>query len=582
MLEKIYSAINEKNFDYAEELLLHYETESKKGAIYWNLMGYMNCIKGDITKASNCYVNAIKANAYNFISIQKIIEIGELAGVNTTEFRNLFQENALLIEKDIFLYISKLTMLECNDENINSMKSLCPFKVEDLVLCNDANLITSSTCDEILNIPSFDEFPLNNKKVLVIFDSNYMRNIELLAKKNLDSCYVLVNLDGNKSEFVFIDNRIMKELKAGKRKQTITMHMLNNSDSNVYALRKYIPTKYKDKYVINMLYDSQYYELDNIVKMPLVSSVYVSGHGTFSVQPYPELVFNFEVGHGSVSFKACGLMNPDVWYASPKHYKNLDKLCVTSMLDMIEMASFCGLSRDKYIITGAPRTDTLIFSDGRQNLERLIGKSITGKKVIFNLPTFHHHEKTGRLEGDKELTGFIKMKDFDYKEFDEFLQREGYICITKVHYLDENTMANKNLIYNTRNMYAFSNKDLELLNLDFYELLNSTDVLITDYSSVYGDFLFMDKPTVFLNCDIEDYRKNRGLILEPYDFWTAGAKVDNQIDLEVELKNAIELDMYKDKRSGLRQVYHAYLDGKATERAWDYINEYLENNKEIL
>lgn len=44
--------------------------------------------------------------------------------------------------------------------------------------------------------------------------------------------------------------------------------------------------------------------------------------------------------------------------------------------------------------------------------------------------------------------------------------------------------------------------------MDLYEILPHTDLLITDYSSVYFDYLLLDKPIVFTPTDLGEYSKN--------------------------------------------------------------------------
>lgn len=122
------------------------------------------------------------------------------------------------------------------------------------------------------------------------------------------------------------------------------------------------------------------------------------------------------------------------------------------------------------------------------------------------------------------------------------------------------------------------NDDLDKAGLDLYEILNCGDLLITDCSSIYGDFLFMNKPIVFINADIEKYREERGISLEPYDFWTAGPKVKAQDGLEIEiLKSLEEEDYYRQKREELRDVFYKYKDGNSSLRVWDYIDSVLDN-----
>ena len=55
-----------------------------------------------------------------------------------------------------------------------------------------------------------------------------------------------------------------------------------------------------------------------------------------------------------------------------------------------------------------------------------------------------------------------------------------------------------------------------------YDFLNVVDVLITDYSSIYFDYLLLNRPIIFHMPDLEEYQKKRGFILDPLDEWTPG------------------------------------------------------------
>ena len=46
--------------------------------------------------------------------------------------------------------------------------------------------------------------------------------------------------------------------------------------------------------------------------------------------------------------------------------------------------------------------------------------------------------------------------------------------------------------------------------MEFYETLNAADLLITDYSSVYFDYLLLDRPLIFVPVDLEEYIETRG------------------------------------------------------------------------
>jgi CDP-glycerol glycerophosphotransferase (TagB/SpsB family) len=327
---------------------------------------------------------------------------------------------------------------------------------------------------------------------------------------------------------------------------------------------------------LNIINGKDVVDIENIIKVPIISSVTVSGFNTFV--NYPKFTYNIDVGHGSVILKNCGIMDKKYkdFAFTPKEYENIDKVFISSDMNMLIQSAFSAIPEDKYEITGNPRTDTLMLSNGRQNLEKLLNKNLENKKIIFNMPTFHIHENSGIINGEK-FDDAIKINGFDYVKFNKFLKNNNAICISKVHHAEERLITNSMESLNLENLLFVSNKDLEEKNLDLYEVLNCADILITDYSSIYGDFLFMNKPCIFVNTDIDKYREERGISLEPYDFWTAGPKVKTQEKLQIEIVNYINnKDCFKQKREELRDVFYKYKDDKSSLRVWNYIDKVLD------
>jgi len=128
---------------------------------------------------------------------------------------------------------------------------------------------------------------------------------------------------------------------------------------------------------------------------------------------------------------------------NPQIFEKVDVVCVASELHMIANSAFYAIPENKYRITGLPRTDTLFFTNGKANLEKLLGISLKGKRVIFNMPTFHVFEQTGRIEGRAGLNDSFKIHNFDYNEFNNFLKQHNLICVSKVHHGEEATVYTK-------------------------------------------------------------------------------------------------------------------------------------------
>lgn len=413
--------------------------------------------------------------------------------------------------------------------------------------------------------------------VIVPYDMNYVKQVRNLAENKILECYVAVLFNGA-LKLVHIDNALMGRVRERKYNKTITFNKFNAADSNIHALLEYMPDEYRSKYEFNVIYGKDVWDINNIVKVPLMSNVTVSGFATF-LYNYPKLTYNIEVGHGGLQLKACGNMDKKQKNSGgdPSIFAKADCVCVASHLNMMVFSAFYAIPEDKYEITGLPRNDVMVTVNGKANLERLLGICLEGKKVVFNMPTFHIVDSTQRIEGASNFNDSFKLSPFDYDEFDRFLADNNSICVSKVHHGEELsvTKKTKDRVYN--NLFFITNADLEERGLDLYEILGAGDVLITDYSTVYNDFMFMDKPIVFLNADIEEYREQRGLALEPYDFWTAGPKVQTQADLQEELRKCLfNKDYYHDQRERLRPIFFKYSDTQSIQRTWRVIEKAVE------
>ena len=55
-----------------------------------------------------------------------------------------------------------------------------------------------------------------------------------------------------------------------------------------------------------------------------------------------------------------------------------------------------------------------------------------------------------------------------------------------------------------------------------YQLVGSTDLLISDVSSVVIDYLLLDQPILCVSTDFEAYKKNRGFYFEAIEEWLPG------------------------------------------------------------
>lgn len=222
----------------------------------------------------------------------------------------------------------------------------------------------------------------------------------------------------------------------------------------------------------------------------------------------------------------------------------------------------------------------MLKCDKTNILSHIINQENSENKNIFYIPTFKSGYN-GRLEGKDRNSNPFGIDEFDMKLLSKFLIENKFNLIVKLHPFEEQLYKVRFEKLNLKNIYFLSNDFLEKSNLDLYNCLNESDLLITDYSSVYFDYLVTYKPILFINVDEEMYKKERGFLLEPYEFWTPGPKVKTQGDLFKEILNLINDESYYMKeRLNLLNIIHKYNDGSSSKRVWGFITEnYLSRGK---
>ena len=106
-----------------------------------------------------------------------------------------------------------------------------------------------------------------------------------------------------------------------------------------------------------------------------------------------------------------------------------------------------------------------------------------------------------------------------------------------------------------------------------YSLVREADALITDYSSVYFDYLLLDRPIAFVLEDLGSYRGNRGFVVErPLDYMP-GEKIYQKEELFSFLLQVEEgEDGYRQARAQIRDQVNYYQDGKNCERLLQLIH----------
>lgn len=201
---------------------------------------------------------------------------------------------------------------------------------------------------------------------------------------------------------------------------------------------------------------------------------------------------------------------------------------------------------------GYPRNDYLINyrQEDIRSIKSRLGIS-EDKKVILYAPTWrdNQHEKG---------FGYVYESPIDFNHFKDIFE-DDYVILFRAHYF-------------IASHFDFSEFDGFVIDVSLYSDINDlyivSDILITDYSSVFFDFGILKRPIIFYMYDFDYYANDlRGFYLLVDDL--PGPVVKTQSELETSLK---ELSAWAESIEYIKQYEQftnrfTYLDdGHATER----------------
>lgn len=173
-----------------------------------------------------------------------------------------------------------------------------------------------------------------------------------------------------------------------------------------------------------------------------------------------------------------------------------DIVSTSELFNPILMKSF-NCNEKQVIITGQPRNDEMFKENPIMDSAVRRGAD----KVILWLPTYRNEEKDFPTPVLTERQAL---------ELNEMLKLRNAKLIVKIHPLQKLSGEMKKYSY----IEFVTQEQLNKSEMTVYSLLRAADALITDYSSVYFDFMMLDRPIGFTVDDIVEYKKTEVLYLK--------------------------------------------------------------------
>ncbi len=193
---------------------------------------------------------------------------------------------------------------------------------------------------------------------------------------------------------------------------------------------------------------------------------------------------------------------------------------------------------DSFIFTGYPRNSLFFKRDlldmCRSEVEKRVGFKVD--KIIVYLPTFRDSQ-----------TPMFSFASISNTEFYKWLEDNNVVIIQKAHFADRKST-------NVENARIVNIDDISA-----QELMAASDMLVTDYSSCFFDYLILDKPIIHYLYDYEYYKnKDRGLYYEKEEVACGACPEDEESLVEEIIKNIDNPAIYQEIRKKRRERFLTY------------------------
>lgn len=256
----------------------------------------------------------------------------------------------------------------------------------------------------------------------------------------------------------------------------------------------------------------------------------------------------------------------DTHYQYPKYVEHAVDLSEYLMQYQAQSAHF---PAESFLPLGYPRNDILFKNSDKA---KKAFSDYSYEKLIYWMPTYRQSKSDGRNCSNISIPIIYNMEDA--VAVNACAKDNHVLIVVKPHFAqDVSNITSLNL----SNIIFIDNDFLIKHDILNYELLSESDALLSDYSSVYYDYLLKDRPIGLCWEDFEDYKSRNGFIVDPDYIMAGGEKIYTADDLCRFICNVADgKDVLKDKRNEIKYIAHKYADGNATKRVTDFIiNTYL-------
>jgi CDP-glycerol glycerophosphotransferase len=250
-------------------------------------------------------------------------------------------------------------------------------------------------------------------------------------------------------------------------------------------------------------------------------------------------------------------------------------LIASSDIDSYAMAAmFYPLNYHQVWCTGLPRNDFLVQAEERlpsyiQDSLRLIRAKRQGKKLVVYAPTYR---QTAISDG----AYYYRISPEEIARLKSVLHSHDAVLGYRPHYFKNSAnYFNMDEYVDEESIFDMSQGTVP----EFSALARECDLLVTDYSSVYIEALYLDKPVICFGYDIEHYKAHEDGLLYDMDLVFPGPIAQDFETLVACVDGALRHDggPARQQRDTARKIFFKYSDSMNSERVRQEILKRLES-----
>lgn len=297
----------------------------------------------------------------------------------------------------------------------------------------------------------------------------------------------------------------------------------------------------------------------------LTAGVYIVTDCTKDINPYLSgKAYYVTLWHG-VGLKGVGRLSK-IYKSVPEHkrsnfyYKVLffywicrkPDLCLTTstfqlknffmpMFDLPQEHFLLGMyPRNKIFFKSAAEIKDFVKRYCMKEQARFMETLVGYDKIYIYMPTWRDDERN-----------FIEYSCMDFNVLHTVLVKKNALFILKLH---SKTNLDMELFKSFSNIVSLDKR------FDVYPILPFTNCLITDYSSIYSDYLLLDKEIIIFDFDKEEYMaKDRDLLFD-FDEYTPAIRTHTFKHLLHIIEQDTDCHISKENRDRMMEVYWSAKD----------------------